>query len=175
MRDPRTLSSLHAPLWPVGIRIFRGRELRSLVWLMGPEGNQRVLAREHDNDFSWYEGYSFAMEPMFGRDILFLLDGAAHRKRYGALVPAFGSHAVASYLPAFERIVAAHIARWPSGGVVDLASDEAGSPSTSSRTSCSRGDDDDDSTTRSRDRLGLFTAFTCSPCSISPALRARSS
>src|SRR5262249_22245697 len=73
LRDPRRLIADYARRYGRVFRTFipdRGR-LVPLVWLMGPDGNERILGPAHKADFSWYEGYRFTMEPLFGRDILF--------------------------------------------------------------------------------------------------------
>jgi cytochrome P450 len=123
LRDPRALideySNRYGLIWKTQFP-SHGR-LADLVWLMGPEGNERILAPQYKDDFSWYEGYSFTMEPIFGRDILFLRDGAEHRDRHRQLVPAFHPRNDADYVAIIRRIIAAHFARWPIEGEFDLA------------------------------------------------------
>lgn len=164
MRDPRALivdnTRRYGSVWQT--HFPDGRRLKSLVWLMGPEGNARILAKEHRDDFSWYEGYRFAMEPMFGKDILFLLDGSPHRARYDALIPALGAHGVAAYVPAIERIVAAHLARWRSESVLDLAEEmKRITFHVVAHLLLGAADGEVDELTRSFEEigLGLFTAF----------------
>ncbi|MCS6915125.1 MAG: cytochrome P450 [Myxococcales bacterium] len=100
------------------------RGLVPLYWLMGPAGNERILAPPYRDDFSWYEGYAFTMEPLFGRDILFLLDDldgdAAHRRRHRLLLPAFHPSMDAVYLDAMQDIILRRMAAWPDEGEVNL-------------------------------------------------------
>ena len=76
VRDPRgpinELTARYGLTWRT--RIVDERGVVDLVFLMGQRGNERILSPRYKDDFSWYEGYSFSMEPLFGRDILFLLD-----------------------------------------------------------------------------------------------------
>jgi cytochrome P450 len=100
----------------------RGK-LVDLVWLLGPAGNERVLAPPYREDFSWYEGYRFTMEPMFGGNNLILLDDAAHRQRHRVLVPAFHPRMDADYIAAVCDIVRRRFAAWRKGETLDLAAE----------------------------------------------------
>jgi cytochrome P450 len=127
VRDPRTFIDESArrfgPVWTTRIPDGTGR-LGTLYWMMGAAANERILALEHKDDFTWYGGYRFTMEPLFGRDILFLTDDTpacpAHRDRHRLLAPAFRQQLDERYLPLMEEIVERRIARWPSGIPFDL-------------------------------------------------------
>ncbi len=130
LRDPRKpISDLAARFG----RIFRTRTmsatgLREMVWLLGAELNERILAPAFRDEFTWYEGYGFTMEPLLGRDILFLLDDqpemgeeGAHRRRHRLLIPAFQPRLDSQYLPAMAEIIGQHLYKLPTGQPVDLA------------------------------------------------------
>lgn len=51
-----------------------------------------------------------------GPGILPLMDGAEHRQRKELLMAAFTREALASYLPALQRIIESAVARWATGG-----------------------------------------------------------
>jgi cytochrome P450 len=130
VRDPRgpivELTARYGPTWRS--RIVDQRGVVDLVWFMGQRGNERVLAPRHKDDFSWYEGYSFSMEPLFGRDILFLLDdaveggppGDAHRLRQRLLIPAFHPRLDGEYLPEMAAIVGGYLDEVRPGEPLDL-------------------------------------------------------
>lgn len=129
LRDPRPVlrenTRRYGPIWQSHMP-DRGK-LKPLVWFMNPAGAERVLAGPYKDDFSWYEGYRFSMEPLFGRDILFLLDDSAehpaHKARLRALQPAFHPRTDASYFPMIARITEERLARWRSGEEVDLVAE----------------------------------------------------
>lgn len=132
VRDPRgpivELTARYGSTWRS--RIVDQRGVVDLVWFMGQHGNERILAPRHKDDFSWYEGYSFSMEPLFGRDILFLLDdasesgggpqGDAHRERQRLLVPAFHPRLDGAYLPEMAAIIGRYFDEVRAGEPVDL-------------------------------------------------------
>lgn len=133
---PKLLSDPRKPIESLSARfgrIFRTRTmsasgLREMVWLLGASHNERILAPAHRDDFTWYEGYGFTMEPLLGRDILFLLDDqpelgkeGAHRRRHRLLIPAFQPRLDGQYLPAMAQIMGHHLGRLPLGTAVDLA------------------------------------------------------
>ncbi|MFO0574592.1 MAG: cytochrome P450 [Polyangia bacterium] len=128
LRDPR--GPIHEMTARYGLtwrgRIVDQRGVVDLVWLMGPRGNERILSPRHKDDFSWYEGYSFSMESLFGRDILFLLDddlgggpggesGGAHRQRHKLLIPAFHPRLDGAYLPEMAAIIGRYLDGLPTG------------------------------------------------------------
>lgn len=108
------------PVWrsmvPAG---GRRHGLVPLVWLMGREGNERILSPTYKDDFTWYDGYCFTMEPLFGRQILLLLDDEparpgqpkddAHRRRHRLIVPAFHPRLDDEYLAEIRRIIEVHL------------------------------------------------------------------
>ena len=118
----------------------RSKRLVPLIWLMGRAGNERILAPTYRDDFTWYDGYCFTMEPLFGRQILLLLDDEpttpgqprqphqeAHRQRHRVIVPAFHPRLDPQYLAEIGRIldvhlseVAATIERPSEGALIDL-------------------------------------------------------
>lgn len=133
---PKILSDPRGPIMDLTARhgrIWRSRTvakggLRDMVWLLGMAHNERVLAPAYRDDFSWQEGYSFSMEPLFGRDILFLTDDqpalgreGAHRRRHRLLIPAFQAKLDDLYLPAMAKIVKHYLDALPLGTPVDLA------------------------------------------------------
>lgn len=133
---PKLLSDPRKPIESLAARfgrIFRTRTmaasgLREMVWLLGAAHNERILAPAHRDDFTWYEGYGFTMEPLLGRDILFLLDDqselgkeGAHRRRHRLLIPAFQPRLDSQYLPTMAQIIGQHLDRLPQGADVDLA------------------------------------------------------
>ncbi len=123
LRDPRALMREYAARYGTTWQIRmpdRGR-LARMVWLLGPDGNERILAPQYRDDFSWNGGYRFTMESMFGPDVLILLDGAAWRERHRKLVPAFHPRMDPDYLAAIRRILAGQIDGWSHGGEIDLA------------------------------------------------------
>lgn len=130
LKDPRrTLADntrRHGPVWQTRIP-GGGRGLAGLVplfFLMGPAGNERILAPPYRDDFSWYEGYALTMRPLFGPDILLLLDDTAedpaHRARHRVLVPAFHPRLDEAYLDVMRAIATDRLARWPAAGELDL-------------------------------------------------------
>ncbi|MSP60839.1 MAG: cytochrome P450 [Myxococcales bacterium] len=123
LRDPPGLitdfTARYGPVWRTHLP-DRGR-LKDLVWLMGPEGNERILAATHKDDFSWHEGYRFTMEPIFGATTLILLDGAAHRTRQRALQPAFHARMDGDHGAAMREIAEGRFAGWRRGETIDLA------------------------------------------------------
>lgn len=125
LRDPPALitdyTQRYGPVWSTHMP-DRGR-LVPLVWLMGRDGNERVLAPPHRDDFSWYEGYRFTMEAMFGGNNLILLDGQAHRQRHRVLVPAFHPRMDSDYIAAITGIAERRFARWRKGEPLDLAAE----------------------------------------------------
>ncbi len=114
------------------------RGLVPLTWLMGRAGNERILAPAYKDDFTWYDGYCFTMEPLFGRQILLLLDDEptpagqlrqpqsdAHRRRHRVIVPAFHPRLDRPYLAEISRIIDVHLSEVAaslgrSGGRIDL-------------------------------------------------------
>lgn len=138
VRDPRgpitELTARYGLTWRG--RIVDQRGVVDLVWMMGQAGNERVLAPRYKDHFSWYEGYSFSMEPLFGRDILFLLDdevgasgasgasgaegGGAHRQRQRLLVPAFHPRLDSAYLPEMAAIIGRYLDQVKPGEPLDL-------------------------------------------------------
>ncbi len=133
---PKILSDPRGPIMELTGRygrIWRSRTvakggLRDMVWLLGAEHNERVLGPAYKDDFSWFEGYSFSMEPLFGRDILFLSDDqtelgreGAHRRRHRMLIPAFGTKLDGLYLPAMAAIISRYLDPLPLDSPVDLA------------------------------------------------------
>jgi cytochrome P450 len=126
LRDPRPVllecAARYGPVWRTSMPGRGG--LVSLFFLMGPAGNERVLGPAHREDFSWYEGYSFTMEPLFGRDILFLLDDTpeepAHRTRKRLILPAFHPRHDEGYIDVMREIVEARLRTWPAQGQIDL-------------------------------------------------------
>ena len=127
LRDPRALIDDYARRYGRVFRIWMPGEaerLVPLVFLLGPEGNERILALPHKGDFSWYGGYRFTMEKTFGANILLLLDDTpecpAHRDRHRALAPAFSPKLDGGYVEAIRGLVARRTARWPDAGVLDL-------------------------------------------------------
>ena len=124
LRDPPGLIADYTrrfgPVWRTHMP-DRGR-LVDLVWLIGRDGNERMLAPPYRDDFSWYEGYRFTMEPMFGGNNLILLDDPEHRKRHRTLVPAFHPRMDSAYIEAIRGIMARRFAAvWRKGEVIDLA------------------------------------------------------
>jgi cytochrome P450 len=124
VRDPRgpinELTARYGLTWRS--RIVDQRGVVDLVWFLGPRGNERILSPRYKDDFSWYEGYSFSMESLFGRDILFLLDddlgggpgaggegGGAHRQRHKLLIPAFHPRLDGAYLPEMAAIIGRYL------------------------------------------------------------------
>ncbi len=95
------------------------RGLVPLVWLMGREGNERILSPAYKDEFTWYDGYCFTMEPLFGRQILLLLDDEparegqprndAHRRRHRLIIPAFHPRLDDEYLTEIGRIIDVHL------------------------------------------------------------------
>ena len=125
LRDPPALltdyTQRYGPVWSTHMP-DRGR-LVPLVWLMGRDGNERVLAPPHRDDFSWYEGYRFTMEDMFGGNNLILLDGQEHRRRHRVLVPAFHPRMDGDYIAAITGIAERRFAHWRKGEPLDLAAE----------------------------------------------------
>ena len=129
------------PIWRSLVPAGGSRSgLVPLIWLMGRAGNERILAPTYRDDFTWYDGYCFTMEPLFGRQILLLLDDEpatpgqprqphqeAHRQRHRVIVPAFHPRLDPQYLAEIGRIldvhlseVAATIQRPSEGVLIDL-------------------------------------------------------
>jgi len=130
LSDPRRpimeLTARHGRVWRS--RVVAKSGLRDLVWLLGVAHNERVLGPTFRDDFSWYEGYSFSMEPLFGPDILFLTDDqpelgheGAHRRRHRLLIPAFAAKLDDQYLPAMAEVMTHYLDRLPQQTLVDLA------------------------------------------------------
>jgi len=118
LADPRgPLEECTHRFGPVWQSLVPGRSARlvPLIWLMGKSGNERVLSPVYKDDFSWYEGYRFTMEPLFGRDILFLLDDdpqqgeGEHRQRYRLLISAFHPRLDDEYVTEMRAIVDQHL------------------------------------------------------------------
>lgn len=140
LRDPRRpieeCTARFGPIWQSMVPGSRGLKLVPLTWMMGREGNERVLSPKHKDDFSWYEGYSFTMEPLFGPDILLLLDDAVgdraeadrdrdrkddrHRQRQHLLAPAFHPRLDPDYQGAMASIVEQHLDALPLDAPVDV-------------------------------------------------------
>lgn len=129
LRDPRAVvmdeTARYGPLWQSQMPGRRG--MIPVYWLMGPEGNERILAPPYRQDFSWYEGYGLTMEAMLGRDILFLLDDteadAAHRRRHRQILPALHPRMDEAYVEAMAAIMLARMATWPRQGELDLGAE----------------------------------------------------
>ena len=125
LKDPPALimdyTARYGPVWRTHMP-DRGR-LVDLVWLMGRDGNERVLAPPHRDDFSWYEGYRFTMEPMLGGNNLILLDGKEHRQRHRVLIPAFHPRQDGAYIAAITALTERRFAAWRKGEVMDLAAE----------------------------------------------------
>src|SRR4051812_31725525 len=129
LRDPREVvmgcTARYGPLWQSRMPGRGG--LVPVYWMMGPEGNERILAPPYKDDFSWYEGYGFSMEPMLGRDILFILDDTeadpAHRRRHRQILPALHPRMDEAYLSAMREIALARMAAWPADGEIDLGAE----------------------------------------------------
>lgn len=125
LKDPPALimdyTARYGPVWRTHMP-DRGR-LVDLVWLMGRDGNERVLAPPHRDDFSWYEGYRFTMEPMLGGNNLILLDGKEHRQRHRVLIPAFHPQKDGAYIAAISALTERRFAAWRKGEVMDLAAE----------------------------------------------------
>ncbi len=125
LKDPPALimdyTERYGPVWRTHMP-DRGR-LVDLVWLMGRDGNERVLAPPHRDDFSWYEGYRFTMEPMLGGNNLILLDGKEHRQRHRVLIPAFHPRLDGAYIAAISALTERRFATWRKGEVMDLAAE----------------------------------------------------
>ncbi|HRI48787.1 MAG TPA: cytochrome P450 [Pseudomonadota bacterium] len=125
LKDPPALimdyTERYGPVWRTHMP-DRGR-LVDLVWLMGRDGNERVLAPPHRDDFSWYEGYRFTMEPMLGGNNLILLDGKEHRQRHRVLIPAFHPQKDGAYIAAISALTERRFAAWRKGAVMDLAAE----------------------------------------------------
>lgn len=130
LRDPRRpieeCTARFGPIWQSMVPGGRGLKLVPLVWLMDRAGNERVLSPKHKDDFSWYEGYGFTMEPLFGRDILFLLDddaengGDRHRQRQHLIAPAFHPRLDPDYQGAMASIVEQHLDALPLDAPIDV-------------------------------------------------------
>lgn len=130
LSDPRApiqaCTQRFGPIWQSMVPGGRGLKLVPLVWLMDRAGNERVLSPKYKDDFSWYEGYGFTMEPLFGRDILFLLDddpgegSDRHRQRQHLLTPAFHPRLDGDYQGAMASIIEQHLDALPLGEPVDI-------------------------------------------------------
>lgn len=122
--DPRApireCTERYGPIWRSMVPAGGSRRgLVPLIWLMGRAGNERILAPAYKDDFTWYDGYCFTMEPLFGRQILLLLDDepaqpgqsrqAEHRQRQRVLVPAFHPRLDGEYLAEIGRIIDVHL------------------------------------------------------------------
>jgi cytochrome P450 len=120
LRDPRAFildgARRYGPIWATRIPDVGWRRLGWMFWMMGPEANERILAPQHKEDFSWYDSYRLAMEPIFGRDILFLTDDTpgcpAHRDRHRRLAPSFNPQLDAEYVPLIREITERHLDEW---------------------------------------------------------------
>lgn len=122
----RECSERFGPIWRSLIPAGGSRRgLVPLIWLMGRAGNERILAPAYKDDFTWYDGYCFTMEPLFGRQILLLLDdepvspGAprqdAHRARHRVIVPAFHPRLDREYIAEIGRIIDVHLTEVAAG------------------------------------------------------------
>jgi cytochrome P450 len=132
LADPRApIAEYTERLGPVWQSMMPGtREgktrLLPLTWLMGRDGNERVLAPKYKDDFTWYEGYRFTMEPLFGRRILLLLDDdpdanpGAHRERVRILHPAFHARLDDTYLPQMSALVERLLIPLPTDRPIEL-------------------------------------------------------
>lgn len=128
--DPRVpievLTARHGRVWQTVMPDRRG--LGPLVFLMGRDGNERILSPKYKDDFTWYEGYSFTLEPLFGRDILVLRDDepgsgeeGEHRKRHRLLIPAFHPRLDDRYAEDMARILERRLGTLPTAEPIDLA------------------------------------------------------
>ncbi len=126
----RECTERFGPVWRSLVPAGGSRSgLVPLVWLMGREGNERILSPAHKDDFTWYDGYCFTMEPLFGRQILLLLDdepavdgqprGEAHRRRHRLIVPAFHPRLDDEYLAEIGRIIDVHLSEIPAHAAAD--------------------------------------------------------
>jgi cytochrome P450 len=127
LADPRApIEEYTRRFGPIWQSLIPGNGLRlvPLVWLMGQAGNERVLSPKYKDDFTWYEGYRFTMEPLFGRQILFLLDDegepGAHKQRQRLLIPAFHPRLDPDYTAAMTRIIDEELDALPLAEPIDV-------------------------------------------------------
>ncbi len=136
-RDPRELlfdnTRRYGPIWQSRIPVQRGSV--PLIWLMGPAGNERVLSPKYKDDFSFREGYSFGVESLVGRDILYVLDDepdgdgpapGAYRERLKLLSPALHPRLDGAYVTQMTAIISRHLSLLPISQPVDLAAEIRG-------------------------------------------------
>jgi cytochrome P450 len=97
--------------------IFRTRILgRPTAVITGADANGKFI---DEADIQRADAMPPHVQALFGgRGVLPLLDGAAHRARKRVVMAAFTPEAIASYLPALQRLVAATLARWADDGEV---------------------------------------------------------
>src|SRR5438270_7646093 len=106
-----TLEHLYTKFGPVadvGYRI----PIR-LVYLMGVEANQYILA-DHPENFTWREAFAL-LEVVDGPTALVLSDGDDHRRRRRLVQPAFAIKRVDAHLELIVREVDATLATWTAG------------------------------------------------------------
>jgi cytochrome P450 len=133
-KDPRVPilenTQRYGPIWQSRLDDERGGV--ALVWLMGPAGNERVLAPKYKDDFSHSEGYGFSGEPLLGRDILVLLDdepevGAsaqqtdAHRERHRLLSAGFHPRLDSLYRPEITALIGRQLNNLGADQPIDIA------------------------------------------------------
>ncbi|HEY1016464.1 MAG TPA: cytochrome P450 [Herpetosiphonaceae bacterium] len=102
----------HGPVWRTHLLG------RPCVVLLGPEGNQFMLA-SGARHFSWRQGWGRAMLDLMGGG-LSLLDGHEHDERRRIVRPALGHAALRDQLPAIRRLVTDHCAAWAAAGRLAL-------------------------------------------------------
>lgn len=94
--------------------VFRTRLFgMSLVAVLGPDANRRLLASHRDH-FSHAVGYAMVRK-VLGDGLLFQ-DGAVHARNRALMTPAFHQRAVHSYFDVMQRTAEAHVARWTRAG-----------------------------------------------------------
>lgn len=102
----------HGPVWRTHLLG------RPCVVLLGPEGNQFMLAGGARH-FSWRQGWGRAMLDLMGGG-LSLLDGHEHDERRRLVRPALGHAALREQLPAIRAMVEEQCAGWAAAGDVAL-------------------------------------------------------
>jgi cytochrome P450 len=94
VRHPyETLLAQHRRFGPV-IQIGFGHV--RLVYLLGPEANQLIMAERADN-FRWREAYD-VLVPIAGETALIVSDGQVHKRRRRLVQPAFHKNRLDAYL-----------------------------------------------------------------------------
>ncbi|HSP95758.1 MAG TPA: cytochrome P450 [Candidatus Dormibacteraeota bacterium] len=94
--------------------VFRTRLFgMSLVALLGPEANRRLMVTHRDH-FSHAMGYAMVRK-VLGDGLLFQ-DGAVHARNRTLMTPAFHQRAINSYFDLMQATAAAHAARWTRTG-----------------------------------------------------------